>query len=168
MISYDGLWEILKEKKISKHSLTVYGGISASTIMRLNRNGSVNLTTIDALCNIIGCTPGDILSYTPAPTAGHREKPPVEMKDDANRGADESAEHVAADYGEGSLEGLPLNLQKGLDERGWSAADLSRASGVPRSSISNILAGRRGNPTCATVVALAHGLGITVEELIQD
>ena len=165
MITYDRLWEILKEKEISKRSLMVHGGISASTIMRLNKNSSVNLTTIDALCNIIGCTPGDILCYTPTPMeeAGQLKTSTGDMEYSG-----EQITSVASDCGEGNLGSLPLNLQKGLRERGLTAAELSRASGVPRSSISNILSGRRSNPSFATVVALARGLGVSVETLAAE
>lgn len=42
-------------------------GISTSTISRLatGRTSRIDLSTLNALCKYLGCTPGDILIYVP-------------------------------------------------------------------------------------------------------
>lgn len=62
MITYEKLWERMKELNISQYRLHVEG-ISNSTLTRLRRNESVNMETIDKLCSILQCNVGDIMEY---------------------------------------------------------------------------------------------------------
>ncbi len=48
-----------------------------------------------------------------------------------------------------------------MKERGWTQADLARASGLNRQSISDYINLRRTNPDPEALVALAHGLNIS-------
>lgn len=52
------------------------------------------------------------------------------------------------------------------ENRGWSQSKLSRRSGVPQSTISEIENGIRRNPTFKTLEKLAKALGITIEHLV--
>ncbi|HFK1742265.1 MULTISPECIES: helix-turn-helix domain-containing protein [Bacillus] len=52
------------------------------------------------------------------------------------------------------------------ESRGWSQSKLSRRSGVPQSTISEIENGIRRNPTFKTLEKLAKALGITIEHLV--
>lgn len=62
MIIYEKLWARMKELGISQYRLRMEG-ISNSTLTRLRRNESVNMETIDKLCNILQCNVGDIMEY---------------------------------------------------------------------------------------------------------
>ena len=62
MITYDGLWEVMKEKGVSQYRLKAEG-ISNSTLTRLKRNEVVTTETIDKLCQILKCEVGDIMKY---------------------------------------------------------------------------------------------------------
>ena len=62
MITYDGLWEVMKEKGVSQYRLKAEG-ISNSTLTRLKRNEVVTTETIDKLCQILKCEVGDIIKY---------------------------------------------------------------------------------------------------------
>ena len=62
MISYDRLWNKLKEKNISQYRL-IKTGISNSTLERLKKNQYVNLITIDKLCTLLECDIEDIVEY---------------------------------------------------------------------------------------------------------
>ncbi len=64
MITYDNLWNLMKEKSISQYKLCNMG-ISHSTLMRLKKNQSVNVETIDKLCKILNCNLNDIMEYIP-------------------------------------------------------------------------------------------------------
>lgn len=63
MITYDKLWETMKEKNISQYKLIHTYGISPSQITRLKRNESVSTNTIDLFCQILDCDISDIMTY---------------------------------------------------------------------------------------------------------
>lgn len=64
MISYDNLWNILKEKGITQYALIKQYNVSPGQITRLKRNESVSThTTIDTFCKILDCEVGDIMKY---------------------------------------------------------------------------------------------------------
>lgn len=63
MISYEPLWETMRRQRATTYTLQVKGGISSSTIRRLKAGESVSTNTLDALCRILQCEIGDILTY---------------------------------------------------------------------------------------------------------
>ncbi len=65
MISYDNLWNVMKEKGISQYALIKQYKISPGQITRLKRNESVSTHTIAVFCKILKCQPGDIMEYIP-------------------------------------------------------------------------------------------------------
>ena len=69
MISYDGLWKVMKERGISQYALINQYGISPAQLTRLRHNEGVNTHTIDMFCRILDCEVGEIcLLYTsPSP-----------------------------------------------------------------------------------------------------
>ena len=50
MISYDGLWKVMKERGISQYALINQYGISPAQLTRLRHNEGVNTHTIDMFC----------------------------------------------------------------------------------------------------------------------
>ena len=65
MISYDNLWNVMKEKGISQYALIKRYHISPGQITRLKRNESVSTHTIDVFCKILNCEVADIIKYIP-------------------------------------------------------------------------------------------------------
>ncbi len=63
MISYDNLWNVMKEKGISQYTLIKKYGISPAQITRLKRNESVSTHTIETFCKILKCRVSDIMEY---------------------------------------------------------------------------------------------------------
>lgn len=63
MISYDNLWNVMREKGISQYALIKDYHISPAQITRLKRNESVSTHTIDVFCKILDCAVGDIMEY---------------------------------------------------------------------------------------------------------
>ena len=63
MISYDNLWNVMKEKGISQYTLIKKYGISPAQITRLKRNESVSTHTIEVFCKILDCHVSDIMEY---------------------------------------------------------------------------------------------------------
>ena len=65
MISYDDLWNVMKERGISQYALIKKYNVSPGQITRLKRNESVSTHTIDVFCKILKCEVGDIMKYIP-------------------------------------------------------------------------------------------------------
>ena len=65
MISYDPLWQTMKEREATTYTLQVKGQISSSTMRRLKAGDSVSTNTLDALCKILQCDLADIVRYLP-------------------------------------------------------------------------------------------------------
>ena len=65
MISYDNLWNVMKEKGVTQYTLIKQYHISPGQITRLKRNESVSTHTIEIFCRILNCDVGDIMQYIP-------------------------------------------------------------------------------------------------------
>ena len=63
MISYNKLWEVMKNKGITQYALIKKHNISPGQITRLKRNESVSTHTIEIFCRILDCDVGDIMRY---------------------------------------------------------------------------------------------------------
>ena len=63
MISYENLWNVMKEKGVSQYMLIKKYGVSPAQITRLKRNESVSTHTIEMFCRILDCNVGDIIEY---------------------------------------------------------------------------------------------------------
>lgn len=63
MIVFDKLWITLKDKGISQYKLIKEYHISTCQLDRLRKNGNVSTYTLNQLCEIIGCSLGDIAEY---------------------------------------------------------------------------------------------------------
>lgn len=65
MISYDKLFKQLKNQGISTYFLRQNRIIGESTLTKLRNSEPVSITTIDRLCNLLNCQPGDLLTHVP-------------------------------------------------------------------------------------------------------
>lgn len=63
-INYRKLFELMEQKQIKKYHLRQQG-IHAAVMDKLVKNKNVDISTIDKLCKLLDCQPGDILEYTP-------------------------------------------------------------------------------------------------------
>ena len=63
MISYDRLWQTMKEKGVTQYTLIKKHNISPAQITRLKRNESVSTHTIEMLCKILNCNVEDVMQY---------------------------------------------------------------------------------------------------------
>ena len=64
MISFDRLWETMKDKGILQYKLIKEYKVSMGQLDRLRKNGNVNTYTINQLCKILDCNIEDIMQYT--------------------------------------------------------------------------------------------------------
>ena len=69
MIIYDRLWKTLAERGVSCYKLTKVYGISKSQFVRMKKNAVVKTTTVDLLCQALGCRVEDIMEYILDPPA---------------------------------------------------------------------------------------------------
>ena len=65
-ISYNKLWKLLIDKKISKAELRKAVDISPNTMMKLNRDEEVALSVLCRICAVLNSDFGDIIEYIPA------------------------------------------------------------------------------------------------------
>ena len=65
MISYDKLWQTMKEKGVTQYALIKNFHVSPAQITRLKRNESVSTHTIEMFCKILDCSVSDIMEYIP-------------------------------------------------------------------------------------------------------
>ena len=60
-ISYQGLFDTLKNKGIMQKTMREDLNLSGSIITRLKHNGAVTTETIGKICEYLQCTPNDIM-----------------------------------------------------------------------------------------------------------
>lgn len=65
MISYEPLWNTLKQKDISQYSLIKDYGIDKAQLQRLRSNMIVKTMILDKLCKILDCHIDEIMVYIP-------------------------------------------------------------------------------------------------------
>ena len=63
MITYDKLWETMKQKNITQYKLIHDHRISAGQLSRLRANAHVSTHTLDTLCYILDCRIEDIVTF---------------------------------------------------------------------------------------------------------
>lgn len=62
IIDYSPLWDIMRKKNISQYQL-IKSGIDNKTLDSLKKNKNITMLTLEKLCNIIDCTPNDIVQF---------------------------------------------------------------------------------------------------------
>ncbi len=64
-VSYNKLWKLLVDKKMSKADLRKATGVSPNTITKMNKDEEVALTVLGRICKELHCDYSDIVSYVP-------------------------------------------------------------------------------------------------------
>ena len=62
-ISYNKLWKLLIDKKMSKADLRRAAGIAPNTMTKLNRDEEVSLTVLSKICYVLEVDIGDIMEF---------------------------------------------------------------------------------------------------------
>lgn len=71
MIRYDKLFSMLSSMGKSATNWLRQNGMHPSVVNKLRKNERVNTDTIDRICELLDCQPGDIMEYIPE----DKEKP---------------------------------------------------------------------------------------------
>ena len=64
-ISYNKLWKLLVDKKMSKADLRKAADVAPNTMTKLRRDEPVTLAILGKICNVLECDYGDIMTYVP-------------------------------------------------------------------------------------------------------
>lgn len=62
-ISYNKLWKLLVDKKMSKADLRKAAGIAPNTMTRLRRDGEVTLAVLNRICVALDVNIGDVMEF---------------------------------------------------------------------------------------------------------
>lgn len=62
-ISYNKLWKLLVDKKMSKADLRKAAGIAPNTMTRLRRDEKVTLAVLNKICSTLEVDIGDIIEF---------------------------------------------------------------------------------------------------------
>ena len=65
MITYERLWQTMKQQGVSQYDLYTHYNVNRSQLNRLRHNENVEINTIDKLCNILQCRVEDIMEHFP-------------------------------------------------------------------------------------------------------
>lgn len=64
-ISYNKLWKLLIDKKMSKADLRRAAGIAPNTMTKLNRDEEVSMAVLVKICTALDANIGDIMDLMP-------------------------------------------------------------------------------------------------------
>ncbi len=68
-IIYSKLFKLLNSKNLTSTLWLRQNGFYAATVDKLKKNKQVNTDTINKLCSVLHCQPGDIMEYVDDETA---------------------------------------------------------------------------------------------------
>ena len=61
IVSYNRLWHLLLDKKITKMELRKLAGVSTNVIAKLGRDESVSMDSLAKICTALDCDVSDIM-----------------------------------------------------------------------------------------------------------
>lgn len=64
-VSYNNLWKLLVDKKMSKADLRRAAEISPNTMTKLRRDEEVSMSVLKRICEYLECNIGDICDFIP-------------------------------------------------------------------------------------------------------
>ena len=62
-VSYNKLWKILIDRKMSHIDLQRAAEVAPNTMTKMRRDEPVNLAILDRICGVLGCDFGDIVEH---------------------------------------------------------------------------------------------------------
>ncbi len=62
VVDYGPLWETMQARGVTQYQL-LKSGIDNKTLDSLKKNKNITMLTLEKLCDIIGCTPNDIVQF---------------------------------------------------------------------------------------------------------
>lgn len=68
-VSYNKLWKLLIDKKMTKAEMRRAAGISPNTLTKLNRDEEVTMTIINKICTVLNVDVGEVMEFIPDVTS---------------------------------------------------------------------------------------------------
>lgn len=65
MITYEKFFNLINNKGLSQNELIRRGYVNGKLLNSLKNNKSITMVTLNRLCNVLECTPFDIITYVP-------------------------------------------------------------------------------------------------------
>lgn len=62
-VSYNKLWKLLVDKKMSKADLRKAANIAPNTMTKLRRDEEVSLAVLGRICSVLGANIGDVMDF---------------------------------------------------------------------------------------------------------
>jgi putative transcriptional regulator len=66
-VSYNKLWKMMIDKKMTKTELTHLAGISTNAMAKLGRDEDVRVNILEKICMALDCTVDDIVEFIHEP-----------------------------------------------------------------------------------------------------
>ena len=64
-VTYEKLWELLKEKNMKKIEMQRMAGISGNILARMGKNEYISMESVEKICYVLNCRTDDILEFIP-------------------------------------------------------------------------------------------------------
>jgi len=64
-LSYNRLWHVLVDKKMSKTDLRREAGLTTNALAKFGKDESVPLETLEKVCRVLDCTFDDVVEIVP-------------------------------------------------------------------------------------------------------
>ena len=64
-LDYSKLFDLMKEKNLTTYRIRKEKIISETALQKLRQGKNVKMETIERLCSVLHCQPGDIMEYIP-------------------------------------------------------------------------------------------------------
>lgn len=64
-LSYNNLWKLLVDKKMTKTDLRIKTGISSSTLAKLSKEEEVSVEVLGKICKVLNCKIEDVITIIP-------------------------------------------------------------------------------------------------------
>lgn len=71
-VSYNKLWKLMIDKKLSKTELTHIAGISTNAMAKLGRDEDVRVNILEKICIALDCNVEDIVEFIAEPTMAEK------------------------------------------------------------------------------------------------
>ena len=62
VLDYSPMWETMKQKGISQYRL-LKSGIDNKTLDAIKKGNNITLLTLEKICDILDCTPNDVVRF---------------------------------------------------------------------------------------------------------
>lgn len=63
-ISYDKLWKLLIDKKMTRTELKEAAGISFNVLAKMGKSEFISMESLYKICLTLGCDIGDVIEFT--------------------------------------------------------------------------------------------------------